>query len=39
MEQKHPPSHYMGGWLKPWWRRIQKAEDRQATEAEEAEER
>jgi hypothetical protein len=39
MPAKHPESHYLGGRLKPWWRKIQAAEDRRrAAEEREAEE-
>ena len=38
MPARHPESHYYGGRLKPWWRKIQRAEERAAAEAEQAEE-
>jgi len=34
MPARHPESHYLGGRLKPWWRQIQRAEERQAAERE-----
>ena len=36
MPARHPESHYYGGRLKPWWRKIQRAEERAAAEAEQA---
>lgn len=39
MPIKHPPSHYLNGRLKPWWRQIQRAEEREAAEREAEEQR